>query len=192
MSKLLLSPSKTFLHFVPLGHVPENQDCPCCIPAVAYYGSFTGVDRHFTTVSRQKDCVIGQSDNSTQPQHFGDGVVHRLTGHLVDDPKHLLHGLSSRLGLGPSGKALGRRIHERNCRLIVCCDHRVTNTGESGGVAALAFLEPPLGTVLIDSHLDNRSKLGVIKWFQEVTERLGYCCPSYGLVVRICGQKYDG
>jgi len=70
-----------------------------------------------------------------------DRVVGRLAGLRVDDAEHLVDGLSCRLGGGPAGERLGRRVEAHHHARRVAGDHAVADGAQGGGEMLLVLAQ---------------------------------------------------
>ena len=130
------------------GDVAEDHDDAGEFAGLVADGCAAVVDGKLGAVLADEDGVVGDADDAVEPLDFGDGVLNRLAGGLVDDVEDFADGAIAGVGFEPSGEFLGDGIHQLDLALGVAGDDTVADGGE-GGTEVLLGLEELFGAAAL-------------------------------------------
>ena len=131
------------------GDVAEDHDDAGEFAFGAADGRAGVVDGDLGAVFADEDGVVGDADDAIGALDLGDRVIDGLAGCFVDDVEDLLDGAAARLGLDPSSKFLGNRVHHQDFSVGVAGDDSITDGGE-GGAQILLGVEELLGAEALE------------------------------------------
>jgi hypothetical protein len=121
--QLLLDPA-------PGGDVAEHEHGPGQGARPRPDGRCAVVDRDRAPVPGQQHRVVCETGDPALPEDARHRALDGEPGALVDDAEHGVERAIARLGLRPSGEALGNRVHRADPPGLVGGDHGVSDAGE--------------------------------------------------------------
>src|SRR5579862_4592572 len=122
----------TLLYGPPFANVSEDQHNADDFAVAVKNGGGAVIDRHFCSIPREENRVIGQPDYRTLSQHPRDRVLDSCASGFVDDTKDLIELLPGNLSLRPFDQRHGDLIREPHASFCIRRNNRISDTRQRG------------------------------------------------------------